>query len=256
MEESRNESSAFWPSFVDLMTALFFIMLLLFVVAYQQYKAQEVKYEKLKEQENEMKVKADAFEKIKLVKDAIRTMMLQRTENGERYFKYDEKYNRYLLTREVRFNVNRWQLDRESRDAALKGNVGKTVAYLESAGEMLKSVIDSLQALKKNDPAYQEISYVLMITGSASDLRKGSLSSQSYINHNYILSYKRAKSIYEFWARNVADFDSHQYHSVLETSIAGAGLGGVGRHQIYERKNQRFIIQIIPKIGKFKELGD
>ena len=36
--------------------------------------------------------------------------------------------------------------------------------------------------------------------------------------------------------------------------ISGSGEGGAGRDPIDEEKNQRFLIQIIPKIGELKAI--
>lgn len=41
------------------------------------------------------------------------------------------------------------------------------------------------------------------------------------------------------------------YEGLIDLQIAGNGWGGVGRQQI-EENNQRFLIQIFPKIGDTK----
>jgi hypothetical protein len=52
------------------------------------------------------------------------------------------------------------------------------------------------------------------------------------------------------------DFEAKKYEGLIDLQIAGNGWGGVGRFERdpqnfmkNETKNQRFIIQIVPKIG-------
>lgn len=46
--DSRNNKSAFWPSYVDIMTTLFAIMLVLFAVSYSRFKIKQRELEELK----------------------------------------------------------------------------------------------------------------------------------------------------------------------------------------------------------------
>ena len=69
------------------------------------------------------------------------------------------------------------------------------------------------------------------------------------IARNYELSYERALSLYSACGRRKdSTFDPNR----VEVMISGSGEGGVGRDMIDETKNQRFLIQIIPKIGELK----
>ena len=69
------------------------------------------------------------------------------------------------------------------------------------------------------------------------------------------------QELYDFWRdQRIADFDAPRYHGIIELAIAGNGYGGVGRYNpggrnlrvrnAQEKRNQRFLIQIIPKIGQ------
>ena len=70
----------------------------------------------------------------------------------------------------------------------------------------------------------------------------------NYID-NYPLSYKRAWAVMKLWQRENVMPDQ----SVCEVQVAGSGTGGIGRFPNNEEfKNQRILIQIVPKIGEIK----
>jgi hypothetical protein len=73
------------------------------------------------------------------------------------------------------------------------------------------------------------------------------MASKDNYGMNYELSYKRSKALFDFWKKNQINFDPN----ICEIIIAGSGTGGAGRDSI-EYKNQRFLIQIIPKISKLQ----
>lgn len=104
-------------------------------------------------------------------------------------------------------------------------------------------VIKKLNVMK-DDPKYKDmdITYLVVIEGMASK--------DSYFD-NDALSYKRALSLYYLWRRNGISFEKSQ----CEVQISGSGIRGRGRFNEdgnspgEEVKNQRIIIQIVPKIG-------
>ncbi len=200
----KEHSDFFWPSYVDLMTGLFIVILVLFVLSYKllsdSKKASEEKLKKIEE--------------------------IQKSVNGlpQEYFKYENEYKRYILTRQISFATGRSEIP------AIDEN------YLENVGASLRSMIDSLQVKYAAD----SIKYILVIEGMASK-DKYSLNNQ--------LSYERALSVYNFWLRKNIKFNP----SICETMISGSGIGGVGRDTIIEANNQRIIIQVIPKLSKFIE---
>ena len=66
-------------------------------------------------------------------------------------------------------------------------------------------------------------------------------------DHNFYLSYRRAYEVYQIWKKgskeNILSFMDN-----TEVLVAGSGVDGVGRYPAAEEKrNQRFLIQIIPK---------
>jgi hypothetical protein len=197
-------SDFFWPSFTDLMTSLFFIMLTLYLLTYVKL-------------ENQKKVTEKQLKQIKEVQNAIK-------ELPEKYFNYDSVYKRFSLKQNIQF-----------------AQFGSTInsndsIYLTGVGVSIKTLIDTLKIKYKG----QDIRYVLIIEGMASK--------DSY-SDNYPLSYKRAWSVLKLWTNNGLIPDE----SICEVQIAGSGIGGIGRYpKNDESKNQRILIQILPKIGELK----
>ncbi|MCU0468738.1 MAG: hypothetical protein MUF58_09065 [Arcicella sp.] len=200
------ESTFFWTSYTDLMTSLFFVMLALYVLT--------VALLRQKQEATERELK-----KIQEIQKATKSL-------PQKYFKYEEKFKRYTLERQIQF--------------AAKSDVISVSdhQYLRELGASIKNLIQKLKE-KKEQYKDDEIKYLLVIEGMASK--------DNYI-YNYQLSYQRALALYNFWdrGRQLPDPD------VCEVIIAGSGIGGVGRNTENETLNQRFLIQIIPKIGEIK----
>lgn len=197
----------FWASYADLMTSLFFIMLVLFVLVIAMMKKQQQATER-------------QLEVIKNVQSAVK-------ELPEEYFTYDEEFKRFSLNRQIQF---------ESGKSAIN-NADKQ--YLIDVGKSITGLIEKL----KTDPelSKQDIRYMVIIEGMASK--------DNFI-YNHELSYERALALYRLWAANGISFDE----TLCELQIAGSGTGGIGRfREGKEYKNQRFLIQIIPKIDKTEE---
>ncbi|QKG53887.1 hypothetical protein [Hymenobacter sp. BRD67] len=228
-------------------------MLVLFVLSYKLFQDES---ERLKEANKQLNARLEQLDVIQRIENSLRTMMSDKT-----LFQYEPKFRRYTLARDVAFVGGKWDLS--SPEKALQHP--EDAKYLAATGEKLRIIVDSLLILKKSTPKLRDVSYVLAIVGSASNLYKDpyhpkydTYAYTSYENWNYILSYQRAKSLYDFWKNNnIVDFDSKKYHDVVELILAGNGFGGVGRYNengaeynTEEWKNQRFLIQIIPKVGR------
>ena len=222
----KSSSDFFWPSFTDMMTSLFFIMLCLYALTYVQLRIRN------KVLENQLKI-------IKTVEANLAPL-----KKDKELFTYEEKYNRFKLAFDVKF-------ERDSSEILSNTgliNADSTRNKIEKAGRRLKGVIDKLKLEKDKDSSLNKVSYILVISGYASrDYNKNTL------NHNYKLSYLRALSLWSYWKRIGIDFEAPDYNNLIDLQIAGNGWGGVGRLPIdQESDNQRFLIQIFPKIGDIK----
>ncbi|WP_428656031.1 hypothetical protein [Runella sp.] len=238
MEEKSKDF--FWTSYVDLMTALFAVVLVLFVLSYYNLN------KKKQELENLVRIKEQEAAILNKVKANFKLF-----ESEPNIFYFDTKYNRIQLSFEIKFRKGLAYYTLTSND--IEGDFKGTKKKLDELGSKLKSIINEFQSQKKHDTLMKDISYLMVISGSASKFPTDSP------NENYILSYKRALSLHEYWKKNLGlDFDAPKYHDIIELQISGVGFGGVGRFNSpynstkisEEEKNQRFIIHIAPKIGK------
>ena len=163
-------------------------------------------------------------------------------------FRYEPLYKRFTLGFEVHFKVGLSEIDSDELD-----NYNSTITKIDQAGHQLKLIIDNLQKHKLDDPKMKNVSYLLIISGYASQLLVNDE------KRDYKLSYQRAYSLWQHWKEIGIDFEDYKYDGLIDLQISGNGWGGVGRFQRdvqnnfeNEKKNQRFIIQIIPKIGDTK----
>ena len=158
----------FWASYADLMTSLFFVMLVLFTVAVGVFA-------------KEKNVSQSKLNKIKEIEAATQNV-------DKKYFSYDSAYKKHVLTIEVKYHsgidkIN--DLPEQTRDSLL------------IAGKVIHSFIDSTI---KADPRVQ---YLLIIEGQASrDQYKG------HYEGNMMLSYRRALGLFQYWKYHGIHFES------------------------------------------------
>jgi outer membrane protein OmpA-like peptidoglycan-associated protein len=220
MKPARTDS--FWPSYTDLMTSLFFVMLVLFILVFAR------QHQTIQDLKRKLAI-------IHAVEGS-----LQPLKSDSALFRYEEQYKRFKLAFEVRFATNKFEI----RDSSLD-NFGEVRPKIDSAGLRLKSVIDDLKRKKESNDSLKDVSYILVIAGYAS---RGSGTER----HNDELSYERALSLKNYWKSNDnIDFEGRAYKGLIDLQIAGNGWGGVGRLR-NDEDNQRFLIQIFPKIGDIK----
>ena len=214
MAKNRKESF-FWTSYSDLMTSLFFVMLLLFILTIILLHKRMVQA-----QRGEAATKAQ-LEKITELENSIKNI-------DTVYFGYNNEYKTHVLRTKVKFE----------RGSASFGDISEeTKKELYAVRDLLR---DSLQSFVKSTP---DASYLLIIEGQAS--------ADNYVWNNE-LSYKRALSLFKFWFPDQRETNLRFYDLPCEVVIAGAGcMEGKPREAINE-DNQRFLIRILPKPGIIK----
>lgn len=248
----------FWIGYSDLITSLFFILLVLYVVTFvkgkldQQTSGNRAKaigelqrkvssledqneaLEKVKQKltiENEnlatkvegLEVEVEKFNVIKNVEEALSTL-------DRRYYYFDQSNKRYKLNIDVQFPSNSADINRLSI---------KERHQLERAGRELYNKVKALVLTNK------DIEYLLVIEGNTERFNNNF---NEIPNVGYRLSYNRALALYNFWTKKGIDFNN--LNKQCEVIIAGSGYFGQSR-EAYEPNNKRFSIQVTSKVGKF-----
>ncbi|MBC6610290.1 hypothetical protein H8B15_05130 [Hymenobacter sp. BT507] len=219
--QNRESSDFFWPSYVDLMTSLFVVMLVLFVYSFKLFKDREGE---LKQANGELKAKAEELEEINKIKRS-----LQQLEG--KYFKYDPTNERHELLVPVQFRAGQDVIEERYKPALLQ------------AGRTLRTVLKSI----KTD---QPVRYLVIVEGMAARYPQGDPRNAHEEQLTYQLSYRRALSLLNFWKQNGLDFTQDRS---IELVIGGSGFYGTGRYAgRREGDNKRFLIQVIPKVGRMR----
>lgn len=245
-------NGSFWPSYVDIMTTLFAIMLVLFAVSFSRFKIKEKEQNKTMEMLQSL---VDEYENIITVYSTVGSI------DSTKYFGYDKTYLKHLFTIDVEYIgkgyniVNELKLDQIDKIAA--DNKRKDIL---AAGNLIK---ETILKLENNDSINNNIKFLVVIEGQASRVK---FDDDDWHN-NYTLSYLRAKFINEFWEQNGINLEEIPR---CELIISGSGEGGVPRiipnedslriqypnpveykkHWTeIEERNQRFLIHIVPVIG-------
>lgn len=219
------QKDPFWTSYSDLMTSLFFVMLVLFIIclvkvggmngelrrAYKEAIADKQDLENILHLEDQFKVLSESSS---LEYDSIRKMF----------------YAKDFQEKEIFY----------SNDDKIKPE------YLEIVDTVGNDILQILQSLNENE----NFNYQMVIEGNAA-IKWQNLKSGNYNPDNvemYHLSYNRALALYLYWKSKGIDFRKYN----TEVIIAGSGFNGINRDNKVEDYNKRFIIQIIPKINRPK----
>ena len=203
----------FWLSYSDLMTSLFFVMLVLFVLVYSMQNKLISDLERNNETLSAAKEELDRIKEIQKTVDNI----------DKNYFQYDSINKKHILNMSFLFPTQSPDITKIVPDKR---------SDLLKAGEAIKTLI-------MRYPEEENIKYLVVVEGQASkDSWKG----------NNDLSYHRAQSLVNFWEANKVGLDKLKNCEII---IAGSGEKGVPRDMPDNPPaNQRFLITIVPKIGE------
>ena len=219
----KHKPDFFWTSDTDLMTSLFFIMLTLYVLTYVKLNST-------------IKLQKEKLAIIEMVEENLKPL---KSDNS--LFVYEEKYKRFKLGFDVKFGLAKTNINQNDLE-----NYDETIQKINQAGFKLRTIINNLNEKRKSDSRLNNVSYILVIAGSASQIGTDK-------QYNYQISYNRALGLWNYWRMIGIDFEDKKYEGLIDLQIAGNGWGGVGREpKEKEVNNQRFLIQIFPKIGDTK----
>ena len=210
---SSNKNSLFWTSFSDLMTSLFFTLLVLFVVAI-------IAMGRALKKANDLQIATqNEINKIRDIENSIQNI-------DSKWFEYNEIHKKHILKIDVSFPI---------------GQSDITDIPFEKREELYKAGLAINDFLNHADKEYGEsVKYLLIIEGQASN--------DGYAG-NFDLSYQRALSLYKYFQVN-RHLDLKREN--CEVLICGSGTEGALRaypDNASNKKNQRFLIHILPKPG-------
>jgi outer membrane protein OmpA-like peptidoglycan-associated protein len=170
------DSGFFWPSYADLMTSLFFIMLVLYVVT-------------VVVMQGTIGVDAQKFKQIRNIEQALRQL-------DARYYAYDAQNKRFKLKADVNFPSNQASI-------ALLPDAVQT--DLLDAGRQLYG---KMQTLVKN----RNVDYLIVIEGNT---QRNAFNYKSRPDIGYTLSYQRALALHNFWQANGLNFNRFENCEIL-----------------------------------------
>ncbi|MDE7455283.1 MAG: hypothetical protein K2M96_01105 [Prevotella sp.] len=211
---------SFWLSYSDLMTSLFFIMLVLFVVCISKMKYDNSTLNAEKEQ-------------------------LERILQLDAQFKELSKLSALQYIEEKKMFVAKDFIGIEIFYSESDMIKQEYIAIVDSVGQSLQNVVKRLHEQNPN------LNFQFVIEGNAA-IPWQLLQNHSYNANNirmYELSYHRALALYRRWLSKGINLR----HYNTEVIIAGSGFNGINRDNKIEENNKRFIIQIIPKISRPKQ---
>ena len=267
MNLGRKNRESFWPSYVDIMTTLFAVMLILFAVSYARFK--------LKEGQLEMLV--DEY------KDIINVYSTVDSIDESQYYAYDSLYLKHTLTVSIAYQEKEYDISNKLLyDLTDKVKADEKRDSIAMAGKLVQKTI---MHLENSDDIGKNIKFLVVIEGQSSKIPFNDNDWQN----NETLSFLRAKFLKKFWTDPIEKggcglfqhTSENDINSKCEIIVAGSGEGGVPRYyyrggsnpitlnpaeQKYssildvskedwqewknvEQHNQRFLINIIPIIG-------
>lgn len=214
-KSNEKKRDFFWLSYSDLMTSLFFVMLVLFVLVYTMQNKMI----------GELKAAKIELDEIKRIQAALEKL-------DSTYFLFDKRNKRYKLKTDVKFNSN---------SAAITDIPVPIRMEILKAGQ---SIFVLMENLTNENP---DVNYLLIVEGNTQ--RSGDNFKVSP-DVGYRLSYNRALSLLNYWQNNGLDFKSFENCEIL---ISGSGYFGKSREKNEGENNRKFSIQITPKIGKMEK---
>lgn len=218
MGSGKKKNDFFWVSFSDLMTTMFFVMLVLFVLTVLYLKIEQKKVEEFNQ---ELIAEKEQLEKIVRLEEQFEPLQ---TDGQFHYLATCKKFIAKDLMGQEIFEPDKSQI---------------LPKYIKTTIDVGNKLEDFLNKLQQQNP---DFSYLLVIEGNMANSwdRKYSKNSE----YGFKKSYDRALAVYNLWLVNDIDFRKKN----VEVLISGSGFHGLCREPV-EENNKRFSIQIIPKVS-------
>lgn len=220
---SQKKESFFWTSYSDLLTSLFFVMMVLFLLAIACMNNQMVKMKELIVKLDSLQISTQVeLDKYKELNESIKKI-------DQRYFSYNSDFKRHTL-KDV-------QVSFKSASSDINDLSADDREHLYHAGLAIS------RFMKEAKDSIPQAQYMLIVEGQ---------SSHDWYQRNDELSYERALSLVKFWQTKGLDFYNFKAYTNCELLVSGSGFRSKFREQPDNKenyKNQRFVIHIIPKPG-------
>lgn len=226
------QKDPFWTSYSDLMTSLFFVMLVLFIICLVKVGGIN---KDLRRGNERMGVLIDSV-------NATNTQL-------KNILQLEEQFKVLSQSSSLEYDSVRkmfYAIDFQEKEIFNPNDDKIRPEYYGIVDTVGYDILSILQSLNQN----KEFKYQMVIEGNAA-IKWENLQSGNFNPDNiamYRLSYNRALALYLYWKNKGIDF--RQYNT--EVIIAGSGYNGINRDDRIEDYNKRFVIQIIPKINKPK----
>ncbi len=226
------QKDPFWTSYSDLMTSLFFVMLVLFIICLV----------KVGGMNGELIKKTEQLEKALQEANADK-------EDLENILALEEQFHILSQSSSLEYDSIKkmfYVKDFQEKEIFCPNSDSIKQKYYGIVDTVGHDILKMLKELNQN----KAFNYQMVIEGNAA-IKWQNLQSGNYNPDDvsmYRLSYNRALALYLYWKRRHIDF--RQYNT--EVIIAGSGFNGINRDNNVEDYNKRFIIQIIPKINRPK----
>lgn len=228
IEDNEDGKNTFWPSYVDIMTTLFAIMLVLFGVTFSHFKSVN---KDLVAAQDRLNAYVRDYKELLSIYEIVENI-------DTTYFDFRKEYVKHIFKINVTYQTGAFDLYKLQADQTDPQLADKLRKEIFNAGKVIQNTIVNLQ---KMDSLKQDIKYLVVIEGQAS---KDGYNQNDFMNNN-VLSYQRAWKLTEFWKSKGIDFTQM---GKCELVISGSGEKGVPRDS-NEKMNQRFLIHIVPVIG-------
>lgn len=243
------KKDSFWLSYSDLMTSLFFVMLVLFITSIcvltssdqtiAGLKAKLAKAEdKIEKLEKDLKKQTtqyidlkDKYDKVVIEKEQYEKLMQLTAQfkslSESSSLRYDEGQKTFIAKDFEGIEIFEHDSDRIKMEY---------ISTVKAVGEDLQKILQKLNSDNKDSK------FLLVIEGNTANKYNKSISKDAA--YSYELSYKRALALYNQWK----GLNLRKYNT--EVLICGSGMNGINRDEEVEENNKRFVIQILPKLSR------
>ena len=228
----KKHNDSFWTSYSDLMTSLFFVMLVLFIVCLVKVNGIN---QDLKKANSDANAKIEEYERILQLKEQFEVL------TKATILDYDQEKKMFYAK-----DFQEKEIFAPFTGANMEQATTIKTEYLQTVDKVGNDLIKILEKLNSN----KQFSYQLVIEGNAAipwqQLHNGNFNPDNATM--YDLSYRRALALYRRWQKyHLRDYNT-------EIIISGSGFNGINRDQEKEDNNKRFVIQIIPKVQRPSDL--